>query len=366
MHLQTIQLINFKNYVDVKVDLSEKINVLVGNNGCGKTNFLDAIHYLSMTKGAFFGSDLFTIRHSEKFFSVKGLFQTGKSTTELLVVVQSGVKKIIKENGSEIQKLSDHIGRYPVVLIAPDDTGLVKEGSEARRKFFDSIISQLDHIYLENLIRYNQAMKQRNSLLKMFAESGTVDPIVLDSYDAVLVETGKYLFRRRENFIEEFIPAFTRFYTYIVANESVTLSYESEVKNVSLAEGLQRNRQRDLHLQRTNFGLHRDDYQFTLSGGDLKRLGSQGQQKSFIIALKLAQFEILKTRKSVKPILLLDDIFDKLDDHRIEKLLELIKNDEFGQLFITDARPGRTTAFLRKIQSPASIFEVKNGTITMQ
>jgi DNA replication and repair protein RecF len=363
MQIHTLQLINFKNYESIKLDLSEKINVLVGKNGCGKTNLLDAIYYLSLTKSAFSSSDNFCIRHGEKFFSVKAQFQSGNSRQEVLCAVQAGSKKIVQENGNDYQKLSDHIGKYPVVLIAPDDTELVKEGSEARRKFFDSIISQLDKNYLENLIQYNNVLKQRNGLLKMFADSNNFDAIALESYDRVLISTGQHIFKKREQFIQEFKPVFRKFYNFIVDQELVDLSYSSELNTISYAEGLNKCRQRDLFLQRTNFGIHRDDYLFSLHNGDLKRLGSQGQQKSFIIALKLAQFEIVRRHKNIKPILLLDDIFDKLDDFRIEKLLELIKSDELGQLFITDARPDRTTGLLRQIQVPANIFDVENGLI---
>jgi DNA replication and repair protein RecF len=363
MQLQSLQLVNFKNYGEVKVDLSSKINVLVGTNGSGKTNLLDAIHFLSLTKSASSSSDNFCIRHGEQFFFIKGRFQINKHVQEISCSVQNGAKKSIKEGINEYQKISEHIGKYPVVLIAPDDTELVKEGSEERRKFFDSIISQLDRHYLEALMQYNHALKQRNSLLKMFAESGGMDAVALESYDRILVQLGSTIFQKRMQFTEEFLPVFRQFYNLIVDNEVAELHYASELKKIKFQEGLIKNRQRDLLLQRTNFGIHRDDYQFTLAAGDLKRLGSQGQQKSFIIALKLAQFEIIKRHKGFKPILLLDDIFDKLDDFRINRLLELIKKEELGQLFITDARPDRTSALLEQINVSASIFKVKNGMI---
>lgn len=362
MQLQTLQLVNFKNYSEAKLDLSAKINVLVGKNGSGKTNLLDAIHYLSLTKSAF-SSDNFSIRNGEQFFMVKGFFKQGNSLQELTCSLQAGVKKTFREGVNEYQKLSEHIGKYPVVLIAPDDTELVKEGSEERRKFFDSIISQLDRTYLEALIQYSYALKQRNSLLKMFADTHSVDAIALESYDRILVREGDVIFKKRKDFIGEFLPIFRQFYTFIVADEKADLEYKSELQKTDIQTGLNTSRQRDLFLQRTNFGVHRDDYQFTLGTGDLKKLGSQGQQKSFIIALKLAQFEVLKRHKGFKPILLLDDIFDKLDDFRIAKLLELIQNDELGQLFITDARPDRTSALLRQINISAAIFTVEMGEV---
>jgi DNA replication and repair protein RecF len=362
MRLQSLQLVNFKNYTEAKLDLSAKINVLVGKNGSGKTNLLDAIHFLSLTKSAF-STDQFSIRHGEQFFMVKGLFKQGNNVQELSCSLQTGTKKIFREGVNEYPKLSEHIGKYPVVLIAPDDTELVKEGSEARRRFFDSIIAQLSKPYLEALIQYNHALKQRNSLLKMFAESNVVDELALESYDRVLIQTGNVIFALRKEFILEFLPVFRKFYSFIVADEKADLEYKSELQATDSKTGLTSCRQRDLYLQRTNFGTHRDDYQFTLGSGDLKKLGSQGQQKSFIIALKLAQFEILKRHKGFKPILLLDDIFDKLDDFRIAKLLELIQNDELGQLFITDARPDRTATLLKQINISAAIFTVEMGEV---
>ena len=361
MQLKTLQLINFKNYAEARVNFSSKINVLVGKNGSGKTNLLDAIYYLALTKSAVSGADTFCIRHGEQNFFLKGIFKQANDIKEITSAFQTGSKKIFKEGVNEYQKLSDHIGKYPVVLIAPDHTDLVKEGSESRRRFFDGIISQLDRSYLEALIQYNQALKQRNSLLKLFFETNTFDAIALDTYDDMLIRLGNVVFEKRKLFVTEYAPVFNRFYNFIVADEEASVLYNSELNHMSFPEGLRQNRSRDVAVQRTCFGIHRDDYHFTLGPGDLKRLGSQGQQKSFIIALKLAQFEVIKRQKGFNPLLLLDDIFDKLDDFRIEKLLELIKNDELGQLFITDARPDRTAALLRQINVSSSVFSVAGG-----
>jgi DNA replication and repair protein RecF len=277
MRLQSLQLVNFKNYSEAKLDLSAKINVLVGKNGSGKTNLLDAIHFLSLTKSAF-SSDQFAIRSGEQFFMVKGLFKTGNNLQELSCSLQAGTKKIFREGVNEYAKLSEHIGKYPVVLIAPDDTELVKEGSEARRKFFDSIISQISKPYLDALIQYNYALKQRNSLLKMFADSNAVDEVALESYDRTLIHSGNVIFKLRMEFIVEFLPVFRKFYTFIVADEKADLEYKSDLQTTDYPAGLLANRHRDLYLQRTYFGIHRDDYQFTLGSADLKKLGSQGQQ----------------------------------------------------------------------------------------
>lgn len=363
MFLTSLHLINFKNYAEIKIDFSSKVNVLVGKNGSGKTNLLDAIHYLSLTRSAFC-ADNYVLRIGEQFFFLKGFFQTGTNLGEVSCSNQTGSKKVFKEGVNEYNKLSDHVGKYPVVLIAPDDTELVKEGSEERRKFFDSIISQLDRHYLEALIQYNYALKQRNSLLKMFAETNSFDVIALESYDRILIKSGDVIFNKRKEFISEFTPVFQKYYSFIVANEEAVLEYKTELDKTDFQAGLNANRQRDLYLQRTNFGVHRDDFHFWLGGGELKKLGSQGQQKSFVIAMKLAQFEILKHHKAFKPILLLDDIFDKLDDSRIGKLLDLIKTEELGQLFITDARPDRTRELLKQINVSATIFTVEKGEIT--
>lgn len=365
MYLRKLQLLNFKNYEELNLEFTANINVLVGRNGSGKTNLLDAIYYLSFTKSAFSGTDLQSIRKGQPYFMVKGQFTRASSATELSSSVQNGAKKVFREDAVDYLKLSDHIGKYPVILIAPDDVDIVKEGSEARRRFFDTLISQLDKRYLEDLIAYNQVIRQRNSLLKMFQETGKTDWLAVESYDQLLVRLGNAIFERRRDFAAEFLPVFRQYFRYIVSEgETSDLEYQSELTHTDVASGLMKSRQKDLALQRTSFGIHRDDYYFTLGDGDLKRLGSQGQQKSFVIALKLAQFEILEKYKGFKPILLLDDIFDKLDDHRIAKLLELIKN-HLGQLFITDARPDRTSDLLESVDVPAAIFRVENGTITV-
>lgn len=361
MQLETLQLINFKNYAEAKVNFSSKINVLVGKNGSGKTNLLDAIYYLALTKSAVSATDAFCIRHGQIHFFLKGSFRRGQDLMEVTAAFQTGMRKIFKEGVNEYQKLSDHIGKYPVVLIAPDDADIVKEGSEARRKFFDSIISQIDREYLEELIQYQQALRQRNGLLRMFGETSTYDPLALEVFDDLLARLGTFLHKRRNAFVSDFKSVFERYYHLLVEDEEAAVLYNSELTNADYLAGLRNSRQRDLALQRTCFGIHRDDYLFTLGPGDLKRLGSQGQQKSFIIALKLAQFEILRRHMGFRPLLLLDDVFDKLDDFRIEKLLGLIKNDDLGQLFITDARPDRTVALLRHIEVSSAVFKVEDG-----
>lgn len=365
MHLEKLQLLNYKSHGEVNLAFPSRINVIVGRNGSGKTNLLDAIYYLAFTKSAFSSSDLHIIRHQEPYFMAKGYFRMGDRVHELVSSVQASAsgrgagKKTFREDQQDYSKLSEHIGKYPVVLIAPDDVDLVKESSEARRKFFDGIISQLDRTYLDSLLRYNHVMKQRNGLLRMFQESGKPDWVALEVYDVELMRFGEQIFRRRLEFVEEFLPEFRRFYKFIVEEREATdLTYLSSLRETSYEEGLRKSRAKDLALQRTSFGIHRDDFYFTLGDGDLKRLGSQGQQKSFVIALKLAQTEILERAKGFKPILLLDDIFDKLDDFRISRLLEVIRDGAPGQIFITDARPDRTTTLLQTTGLEASLFQV--------
>jgi len=363
MLLRSLQLIQFKNYPELRLKIDNKINLLLGKNGSGKTNLLDAIHYLSLTRSAFASADTHCVAQGEEFFSIKGLFESKGDSNEVFCYVQSGSKKIIRENQQEVQKMSEHVGKYPVVLAAPDDTDLVREGSEPRRKFFDSLFSQLDRAYMESLIAYNNALKQRNGLLKWFAEQQRFDAIALESYDELLAAQGQILFQKRKFWIAQFLPFFRQYYRFIVEDEDAGLEYKSDLASRSMREGLEMSRERDKYLQRTSFGIHRDDYIFSLGSGDLKRLGSQGQQKSFVIGLRLAQFELMKNKKGFKPILLLDDIFDKLDDHRIGKLLDLIKSDEFGQLFLTDARPDRTTQLLQDSSIEADSFLIDKGKI---
>jgi DNA replication and repair protein RecF len=360
MTIDQLYLLNFKNYREAKVSFSTGLNVLVGKNGSGKTNLLDAIYFLSFTKGAISSSDAHYIKEGESQAVVRGLFTLSKSK-ELSLAIQAGQKKIFREDGLDYLKLSEHLGKYPVVLVVPDDADLVKDSSEARRKFFDSLISQLDKTYLENLIQYNHCLKQRNSLLKMFAESGRPDWALIESYDAVLVPLAQHIFQTRAAFLQEFLIEFQKYYQWLVADETVNLQYDSSLIERDFRSALIEARAKDIVIQRTSVGIHRDDFVFSLGNGDLKRLGSQGQQKSFVLAMKLAQMQILKTHKGFYPILLLDDVFDKLDTGRIERLLKVFST--FGQIFLTDARPDRTQQLLETAGLPKKIFLIENGQI---
>jgi DNA replication and repair protein RecF len=362
MTLDQLDLLNFKNYKSLSVAFSSGLNVIVGKNGSGKTNLLDAVYFLSFTKGAISSSDQHYVQDGTLEMVLRGAFTVETKKHDLATSIVIGQKKIFREDGLEYAKLSDHIGKYPVVLVAPDDVDLVRDGSESRRKFFDSLISQLSKLYLENLIRYNHCLKQRNGLLKMFAESNQPDWAMVDVYDEMLIPLGNKINETRKAFITEFLPEFEHHYRELVADETVALAYESSLLTKDFKTSLLETRSKDLALQRTSVGIHRDDFNFSLGGGDLKRLGSQGQQKSFVLAMRLAQAEVLKKHKGFYPILLLDDVFDKLDSQRIEQLLKIFPN--FGQIFLTDARPDRTLHLVEPLTIPKKIIHVDQGSIT--
>ena len=299
-------------------------------------------------------------------FRSKGQFDFDGARHELVCQVRKGHKKVFREDGIDYEKLSDHIGKYPVVIISPTDVDLVKEGSEARRKFFDSIVSQIDSHYLESLLSYQQTLRQRNGLLKMFNERGYQDLDLIDSYDQQLAQTGIVVHRKRKDFIDEFLPVFNSMYNFLVdEKERARLHYKTEIVDEGqFVSALKENLRKDMVLQRSTFGIHRDDYEFEFEFGELRKLGSQGQQKSFLVAIKLAHYDVIKRHKGFNPILLLDDIFDKLDDHRIEKLLKRVTSDDFGQLFITDAGPERTLELMTKLGIDFETFNVDNGIIS--
>jgi DNA replication and repair protein RecF len=366
VQLQKLQLFNFKNYTEAELTFSDKIQCFLGNNGSGKTNLLDAIHYLAFTKSAVNPSDSYNIRQGQSQFAIKGdfLFEDGKKK-EVICSFEQGQKKIIREDGTDYLKFSEHVGKYPAVLIAPQDIELIWDGSGLRRKFYDSLISQLDKEYLSNLIIYSNQLKQRNSSLRMFAESGKIDYDLLATYDRHLVSAGKFINKLRREFLVGFLPRFKQHYHFLAgeASEDVNITYRSDLDTADMEELLRRNLQRDLMLQRTTSGIHRDDFLFALNNTDLKRFGSQGQQKSFLIGLKLAEFQSISDNKGFKPLLLLDDIFDKLDDLRIHKLMLLIAQGTFGQLFITDARQGRSKEILSAAKLQANLFTIENGNL---
>lgn len=364
MFLQELKLFNFKNYAEVNLRFENPVNCLLGKNGSGKTNLLDAMHYLSFTKSAINPSDSQNIRLGESQFIIKGAFKIQGKTKEVICSYQQGQKKMVKEDGQDYLKFSDHVGKYPLVLIAPQDIELIWDGSEVRRKFFDSLLSQIDHGYLEDLIVYTSYLKQRNSALKLFAERGTVDHDLLAGYDQKIIPSAKRIFSERSEFLREFLPVFQQHYKALAdsKDEKMSIQYRSDLEGNDFEELLSKNLSRDVALQRTTTGIHRDDFLFLLNNNEVKRFGSQGQQKSFLIGLKLAEFHCIAERKKFKPLLLLDDIFDKLDDNRIRKIMQFVADGMFGQLFITDARPARCIELLKEVKLKAGLVNIENGT----
>ncbi|MCC9165337.1 DNA replication/repair protein RecF [Pontibacter harenae] len=364
MLLENLSLLFFKNYDEASLSFSSHINCFIGNNGSGKTNLLDAIHYLSITKSAFMGSDVQNIKQGEDFFMVKGRFLVEEEKHTVQVSLKQGQKKTVTHNKAIYDKISDHIGRFPVVLISPYDTDLIREGSEERRKYFDSLMSQLNHHYLEQLIQYNYILKQRNSLLKQFADRNYFDRDYLAILTEQLVPYGVQLAQERQAFLDEFIPLFQKHYRHISdSSENVTLTYKSQLLGSDFAHQLQQAERKDLALQRTTVGPHKDDFVFLMDGNPIKNFGSQGQQKSYVIALKLAHFEIMADRQQHKPLLLLDDIFDRLDEKRITKLMEMVAAHTFGQIFLTDTHLERTDKILEGLSESILRFDVKEGAV---
>lgn len=365
MHLKKLRLFNFKNYAQAQLEFEANIQCFVGKNGSGKTNLLDAIYYLSFTRSAVNATDQQNIRFGADHFSIQGEFLKDDRLHEVTCFFQSGQKKIISEDRQEYARFSRHLGKYPVVLVAPNDIELIWNGSELRRRFFDNLLSQISADYLENLIAYTHHLKQRNSLLRIFSERGSesIDHDMLEVYDHQLAATGNQIHIKRRELVQEFNPLFEAHYKFLVDHsaEQVRIQYRSELETADFAEALKKNLARDILLQRTGFGIHRDDFLFFLNGGELKRFGSQGQQKSFLIGLKLTEFQILARDKHIKPLLLLDDIFDKLDDDRIRKLMLLVADGSFGQLLITDARARRSKEIVNETGLKPEFFEIENG-----
>ena len=344
MYLKNIQLINFKNYSEQTFEFSEGMNCIVGLNGVGKTNLLDAIHYLSMTKSYFNNVDMLSIRHNEDFFAIHGNFvvEEVEGMSKVSCIQQKEKRKVLKINQKEYDRLAEHIGCYPSVMISPYDTDYINGNSEVRRKYFDSTISQFDKIYLENLIHYNKILQHRNALLKHFAEKNFFNEQEISIWNDRMVECGTKIFETRKKFLENFMPVFNQFFSIITPNEEVSIEHKSQLYEDDFYNLLKINQQKDLQLQYSSVGIHKDDFLFAMNHFSVKKFCSQGQQKSFLVVLKLAQYEYIKQIKGKKPLLLLDDVFDKLDQNRIEQLVNLVASNHFGQVFITDTHKERT------------------------
>ncbi len=360
MHLKNIQLIQYKNFTAETFTFDPKINCLVGNNGVGKTNVLDAIYHLSQTKSYFNPISVQNIKHGEDFFLIEGHFNNADDDNHIVCSFKKGQKKVVKRNGKVYDKFSEHIGIIPLVIISPSDRDLITEGSEVRRKFMDHVISQSDKIYLKDLVSYHKVLSQRNALLKYFAKNRTFDADNLKVYDEQLVQFAQPVFDKRMAFIAHIKPVFLDHYQAISnGTETVDLQYNSKLKTESLDRLLTANLEKDRVLQYTGVGIHRDDLDFLIDGHPINKYGSQGQQKSFLIALKLAQFDVIKNQVKYNPILLLDDIFDKLDDERVTKLVHMVKDRHFGQIFISDTHKERTENVVKNTNQTYKIIELK-------
>ncbi len=360
LQLTAISLFQFKNYFHQEFRFEERLVGICGKNGLGKTNLLDAVHYLCFTKSYFTRQDALNTLHGYKGFRLEGQFFRNSKEEKAVCVIRETGKKEFSLNDQAYTRFSQHIGHYPCVVIAPDDVQLIIGGSEERRKFIDTLLSQLDAPYLQSLIAYTKILQQRNSFLRAYNDGySTRDLSVLDILDAQLEKEGTLLFTKRKDFLLYFLPMVKTYYTDIARQfEAVSLIYESELMAVDLKELLQQNRQKDLLVQRTSGGLHRDDLLFQLGAHPFKSIASQGQRKSLLFALKLAEMEVLKREKQLAPILLLDDVFEKLDEERINNLLERVCSEGDSQVFITDTACERLERAFQKLQLPFQLINL--------
>ncbi len=363
LYLQRIKLVHFKNYREQELSLNPHLNCLVGANGMGKTNLLDAIYYLCVGKSYFGTRDRYLVLNNESFFRLEGDLLRQDVLERLVIKVEPGKRKDIERDRVVYDKLSEHVGRFPVVIIAPDDTALVTEGSEVRRRLINNTLSQSDGAYLRALIKYNQLLKQRNALLKQ-ADGRKLEEDLLLVYDRQLAEAASLIFTARQDFVNRFEPVWREAYSAISGGkEEVGLRYRSQLTDANLLQLLQDSREKDRILERTTVGVHKDELVFSLNEQPLKRIGSQGQLKTFVLALKLGQYQFLRTEKSMSPILLLDDIFDKLDPNRVGQLVQYILTDDFGQVFLSDTDSSRIQRLLDQQEIPRAMFQVIDGQI---
>lgn len=363
LYLQHLSIQNFRNYDSMVADFSPQINCFTGPNGSGKTSVLDAIYYLSFTKSYFSLYDYQLVKQGQQWLRVEGIYERNGHSEGVTMFWQQG-KKNLKVNNNDVKKRSEHIGTYPLVMIAPGDINLIYEGSEERRKFMDGIISQTDKVYLRNLLDYNRIVDQRNRMFRNYADGGVLDPIQLESYNAMIVKLGGELYAKRIAFLREFIPLFQQHYRKLSSgNETVHIHHVSDYQEHSPEMCIELSKHADIAANRTTKGIHKDELEFMIQEFPLKKFASQGQQKSFIIALKLAQFDYLKQATQTMPLLLLDDIFEKLDGQRLDVLMSLIAQENFGQIFITDTHSERLIPAVSALSSEIKHFSVNYGTI---
>ncbi|WP_019038551.1 DNA replication/repair protein RecF [Psychroflexus tropicus] len=362
MILKKLSLINYKNFDQISIEFDSKINCFVGKNGIGKTNILDAIYHLAFGKSYFNPITSQNVKHGEDFFMIEGDFENGSKSEKVITSFKKGQRKLMKRNGKDYEKISEHIGTIPLVIISPTDRDLILEGSETRRKFMDGVISQGDKLYLDALLKYNKVLSQRNALLKYFAANRTFDETSLEVYDDQMIELGQIIFQKREKFIEEFKPILQKRYEEISnSREKISLTYRSQFnEEESYKTILKSGLKTDLQRQFSNFGTHKDDLIFKIQSHSVKKFGSQGQQKSYLIALKFAQYDFLKSHYGVKPILLLDDIFDKLDEDRVSQIVSMVTHAELGQMCISDTHPDRTEEVVKKNANHYKMINLEN------
>ncbi|MDR3286845.1 MAG: DNA replication/repair protein RecF [Prevotellaceae bacterium] len=360
MYLKQITINNFKNIEHTDLLFSQNLNCFVGNNGAGKTNLLDAMHYLSLTKSFFNNTDRQNIRHSENYFIINGNFVRNDRDEKIYCGVQNS-EKIFKRNDKQYTRFADHLGLIPIVMISPTDIALINDSGDERRRYLNSVMSQLDRIYLENLIKYNRILMQRNKLLKQMHEKNDIITVLNEQMN----EYAQIIYEKRKQFIEDIQPYFTHVYANVSnENEQVSLTYKSDLNDENFITLLERSFEKDCIMQHTTTGIHRDDIIMKMNDYHIKKIGSQGQQKTFLIALKLTQFNFFKQQTGIAPILLLDDIFDKLDLHRVQHLISLVAGTDFGQIFLTDSNKTRLDKILEQQKNPFSLFNVDNGKIT--
>lgn len=367
MYLKVLKLTNFKNYEEAQLDFSAKVNCFCGNNGVGKTNILDAIHYLSLTKSFFCNVDGTNIKHGEDYFIIDGTFDVDDDDVNIYCAFQKMKQKVLKRDGKAYSKLADHIGKFPVVMISPADSSLITDGSEVRRRFLNKIVSQYDNLYLDTVTKYNKALQQRNKLLKSFNMGMPFDIDLVKMWDLQLVKYGSYIHEVRRSVVDEMIPVFQRNYDVISdGKEKVKLSYTSHLDSVDFDEALSQSIEKDRWLEYTTVGVHKDDIILEMNDYPVKVIGSQGQQKSFLVALKLAKYEYIRGKCGVSPILLLDDIFDKFDRGRVEQIMKLVVDDFFGQVFITDTHEDRLVEMLESHNATCKFFRIDHNIVEQQ
>ncbi len=367
MFIRNLAVVNYKNLIQADLQFSSKLNCFIGNNGVGKTNLLDCLYYLSFCKSCFNLPDSQNVRHDEDFFVIQGKYDHNGEPEDIYCGFKSGNKKIFRRNKKEYERLSDHIGLVPLVMISPADSALIQGGSEERRRFMDSVISQYDRQYLDWLLKYNRALLQRNNLLKYFAQNHQFDADSLEVWNEQLIVTGEKIYKKRVEFLDALLPVFQKYYNFICqGNELVKLEYQSQLKDNDFRTQLKESVSKDSVLQYTSVGIHKDDLELKIDDFPIKKLGSQGQNKTYLISLKFAQFDFIQSVNSVKPILLLDDIFDKLDSSRVGQIVKLVSENNFGQIFITDTNREHLDGIIREAGgADYHIFLVTAGQISL-